>query len=266
MICFGTLTEAAHTRLPFHLDGKLLSHKSHLIVAPDNDPASPNAFLIEQEPGAFLGVHFHGNAQFQVVVAGDGTLGPHALRPVTVHYAGQRTAYGPILPGPQGLWYLTLRPRYEAGAYFMPQSRDLRDPAIKRREVFGAPLETAGRDGVANCGPVTTLDAVIVPQGDGLAAWIMRLPAGMAGQAPATPASSGRYHVVLGGSFEHAGHSLGWLSTVWADAEESGLAVRAGASGLELLILEFPADATAHALPGVKPTAVLATREGLCST
>jgi hypothetical protein len=255
MIHIGSLREAARTRQPFYLDGKLLSHKSHVIVAPDLDPESPNAFLIEQEPAALLAVHFHGHAQFQVVVAGGGTLGSHMLQPVMVHYAGQRTPYGPILPGPAGLWYLTLRPRYEAGAYFMPQSRDLRDRAIPRREVFGAHVDTVGRSGVVSC-TVAGLDEVVPPEADGLGAWLMRLPAGTKGRTPARLNSAGRYHVVVGGSCEYQGQSLDWLSIIWADAGEAGLDIQAGAAGLELLVLEFPVDALAHGLPDRNPVAV----------
>ena len=53
--------------------------------------------------------------QFQLFVDGQGTIGPEQIRPITVHYAGAYTGYGPIMSGPQGLKYFTIRSAFESG-------------------------------------------------------------------------------------------------------------------------------------------------------
>ena len=55
----------------------------------DPEPGTlfPMAFLVEQDPGEVANAHFHQADQFQVVVAGSGTLGAHAVQPVSVHFA-----------------------------------------------------------------------------------------------------------------------------------------------------------------------------------
>ena len=37
----------------------------------------PMAFLVEQDPGAVVGAHYHQADQFQVMVGGSGRLGTH---------------------------------------------------------------------------------------------------------------------------------------------------------------------------------------------
>ena len=57
---------------------------------------TPTCKLIEQDPNSILTPHFHAVDQFQVVVAGSGAFGKVPVRPMTVHYAGAYTPYGPI--------------------------------------------------------------------------------------------------------------------------------------------------------------------------
>jgi len=102
MTQIGTLFDAARRKKPYYLGGHLLANKSVLIGDTQANDFAPNAFLVEQEAHQALPPHFHGYGQFQIVVAGGGMLGTHVLRPLMVHYAGQRTPYGPIRPGPTG--------------------------------------------------------------------------------------------------------------------------------------------------------------------
>ena len=76
----------------------------------DDPTLSPTVALIEQPAGFEFMPHFHRQNQFQVFVGGSGSLGRHALAPVVVHYAGAYTGYGPLLAGPEGIQYFTLRP------------------------------------------------------------------------------------------------------------------------------------------------------------
>lgn len=250
MIRIAPRTAVPGDPIRFFVGDQHLSSKTQILVGPDDDRAHPNGFLVEQQPRQRLDVHFHGYAQFQLVVAGEGSMGPHALQPVTVHYAGQRTPYGPILPGDAGLSYLTLRPHYEAGAFFMPASRDLRDPAIPRREEFGASATAAQPAGAGSIAvAVPACETLIAPGADGLAAWVLRLPAGARMRAPEAAPGDGRYHVVTGGSWLCEGKALDWLGMAWSDGDDAPLEIAAGPRGCELVVMQFPRGACAHPLP-----------------
>ncbi|MGO8140917.1 hypothetical protein AB9F34_33105, partial [Rhizobium leguminosarum] len=66
-----------------------------------------------------LDSHFHIVDQFQVFIAGSGTIGRDEVRLVTVHYADHNTGYGPLIASEQGLSYLTLRSKTDAGLVYL---------------------------------------------------------------------------------------------------------------------------------------------------
>ena len=109
---------------------------------PEMGTLFPMAFLVEQDPGSTASAHYHQANQFQLVVDGHATMGTHEVRPVTVHFAGAHTAYGPIrASNDAGVHYFTLRNSFDPGARFMtmPENRAaLRQvPARRHREVGG---------------------------------------------------------------------------------------------------------------------------------
>ena len=133
---------------------------------PDPDAAAlfPMAFLVEQDPGSTANAHYHQQDQFQLVVNGRGTLGTHAIGPVTVHFTGAHTAYGPIKADPeQGVWYFTLRNGFDPGARFMnfPENRTaLRTvPGRRHREAVAGPLAA----------PTAPAETLLGPDPDGMA-------------------------------------------------------------------------------------------------
>ena len=114
MIHIGTQLEAESTLQKYVLDNGF-STKVVFITCPPNERPSPNAALIKQSPHSVLRPHFHQASQFQIFVAGGGKLGRHDIKPFTAHYAGQQTGYGPIIAGPEGISYFTLRPVTDTG-------------------------------------------------------------------------------------------------------------------------------------------------------
>jgi hypothetical protein len=116
---------------------------------PAPDALFPMAFLVEQDPGGTANAHFHRQDQFQLVVGGYGMLGRHEVRPVTVHFTGAHTAYGPIRASEdEGVAYFTLRNGFDPGARFMtiPENRvALRTiPGRRHRESVAGPLGNPG--------------------------------------------------------------------------------------------------------------------------
>ncbi len=99
-------------------------YKGEWMETGDDPQLSPTVFMVEMQANTSTPPHFHRNNQFQVVVKGGGSIGPHALGEVTVHYAGAYTGYGPLVAGDAGLSYITLRPVFETGAQWIPAQRD----------------------------------------------------------------------------------------------------------------------------------------------
>src|SRR6185312_14677010 len=96
----------------------------------------------------------------------DAMLGLHEVRPVTVHFTGAHTAYGPIkASNDQGVWYFTLRNGFDPGARFMtmPENRAaLRHiPGRRHREAVAGPLAA----------PTTATETLLGPEPDGMGAW-----------------------------------------------------------------------------------------------
>ena len=191
------------------------------------------AFLVEQDPDSTVAAHFHQADQFQVLTGGSGTLGTHAARPVTVHFAAAFSAYGPVRAGAAGLTYFTLRNGWDPGARTMPAARgDLPRPR-RHRELVSQPLAPHGPASAAGT-------AVLAPAADGLGAWHYRLPAGAAPAGPDPAGGAGQYWLVLAGALDLGAARLGPRSCVFVGPEEMAPATRAGPQGASVLALQFP--------------------------
>jgi hypothetical protein len=203
---------------------------------PPANALSPMAFLVEQDPGEVANAHYHQADQFQVVVAGEGTLGTHPVRPVAVHFAGAHTAYGPIRAGAAGLTYLTLRNGFDPGARYMLHAETraaLRSVANRRhREAVAAPVRDDGTG------------ILLGPDSDGLAAWRYRLAAGAPIIGPAPDAGAGQYWLVLAGSLQYADESLGRLSCAFVHPRDPAFAAHVGPAGADVLLMQFPRAVT----------------------
>jgi len=205
----------------------------------------PQAFLVQQEPGAVVHPHFHYVDQFQVIVEGGGEIGHHPLAPLTVHFAGACTGYGPIRPGPQGLGYFTFRASADStGAQFLPAMRDRRRP-IKRRYILADPVDPLGVEGLR--GLADPVCECILAHEDGLAAHMLRLPPGSRLTAPAPGGTAGQSVLVVSGAIRHDGRRLDRWSTLFVPADEPALAVDAGEEGAEVLVLGYPRSAGGNA-------------------
>lgn len=210
------------------------------MVPGEADPSAnglfPMAFLVEQDPGEVAHAHYHQADQFQVVVAGEGTLGTHPMRPVAVHFAGAHTAYGPVRAGASGLTYLTLRNGFDPGARYMLRAENraaLRCVANRRhREAVAAPL----RDDETGI--------FLGPDPDGLAAWRYRLAPAALITGPAPAVGGGQYWLMLAGSLRYAGETLGRLSCVFVHPDDPAFSSAVGPDGADVLVMQFPRATT----------------------
>lgn len=228
----GTLNQAQANRRHLRLANGTGYWRSDLIepgseAGSASQPWQPQAFLVEQDPDSEILPHYHEEDEFQVVVEGGGSFGRHPVRPVTVHFAGSHTGYGPIRSGDRGLWYFSLRPRRDPGARFLPEWRD-RMKKGPRRHILADPV-SAGVAGTRT---------VIEPQPDGLAAWVVCAPPQARIEPPAPRPGAARYYVVIDGSIDWQGSRLPGLSTAFAAGES--FQPLAGPAGASLLALQFP--------------------------
>ena len=236
---------AAATRRPIvsngvhaHLTTFIGANRYMASEAPPPGPEAvyPMAFLVEQPAGSVVASHFHEANQFQLVVAGSGTLGSHAVQPVAVHYSNAFNAYGPITAGEAGLQYLTLRNGYDRGARYLPAAREeLR--GVRRR--FRQAMADAAPPGAPPAQAET--ETLLAGTPDGLGAWRHRLPPGEALRGPDPAGGDGQFWVVTSGALHAAdGATLPALSCAFVAPEEPPFAVTAGEGGLEVVVMQYP--------------------------
>jgi hypothetical protein len=237
MIRLGLLDFAANRRR-ITTDGNVTLHRTQLIDSTGDAVPAPTAFLIEQDAHVVIRTHFHVNSQFQVFAQGSGMLGRRDVKPFTVQYVAPHTGYGPIVAGDTGIWYYTLRPSTPAGARYLPDQRGNLDMSRPKRQVTSSAHEPV------SVPTAPRIDTVIEPQLDGLAAWMVHVPAHGTLDAPAHAGGLGRYYLVAEGTLAVADKRLSRLSLAWASGEKDELLpLNAGAEGASIIVMQFPGDA-----------------------
>jgi hypothetical protein len=126
----------------------------------------------------------------------------------------------------------------------MPQSRD-RLKRGRQRQRLGPPVVPDDPAALRALGrpEIVTL---IPREDDGMAAWLMRLGAEAEAAVPDPGDGGGQYHVVIGGTLQRGGETMGPLSCLFATADEPPYSAKAGPDGLEMLVLQFPAAAAPY--------------------
>ena len=242
MIAFGTRahSETRRRQIPVMED---TFHKGEWMETGEDPRLSPIVFLAEQPPDYQLIPHFHRQNQFQLFVHGSGTIGPHRVDPVTIHYAGAYTGYGPLLSGDEGLKYFTIRAAFDTGLIPVSEARAnmVRGPKRHDQAAIGAPWDSAQLAGLREA----QQEWPIEPK-DGLGAQHARLPAGAAMALQCIAGSCGQFVFVLAGSARVRGHELGVWESVFVTPEERDVAVEAGEGGAEIVCLHMPVTDAAY--------------------
>lgn len=247
MIYKGTAESARRTRRRLQITGMKPYHKSEWMESGRDLNSSPTVFLVEMDPDSVVSPHFHRNNQFQLFLSGYGSIGNRKLGPVTVHYAGAFTGYGPLVAGPEGMGYFTMRPVYEQGALLIPQNKDkmVRGP---KRMLTSEPLPATDAACLKDLKQVETSDPIPL-QSDKLAATITRLPGGHSFTGRSPEGSGGQFYVVLAGGMLHEGVEMLDWEHIFLTEDESAYTVTAGPNGLEVLCLQYPPRAEEYKVP-----------------
>jgi hypothetical protein len=181
---------------------------------PEPGTIYPMAFLVEQDPKAVVGAHYHQADQFQVMVDGSGRLGRHDVASGDVHFAGARSAYGPLAAGTAGLTYFTLRNGWDPGARYMefPDNRAaLRALPRRHREQVGL-IEGSRR---------------------------FSLTTGERIEGPAPSLSAGQFWLVLSGNLQCDDRTLPQRSCVFLHPHDPPFTAHA-TTDASVLLLQFP--------------------------
>jgi hypothetical protein len=229
MLLVTSAADAMQRSRQVHVNGRDYTLAEYVGAAPKhgmyvhgneiNDNGLPQGFLVIQPPGAVTPAHFHDHNQFQVFVEGVGRIGAHPASPLTVQYANGHTPYGPIVASESGVKYFTLRQRWDAGAKYMPASRDKLVKGNQRARVKGG-LEAAN-DADRAARTEQTVETVFSKEADGLAGWLYRL-------------------LVTSGAMVSDAKELPTNSVVFVAPNEEAFEAVAGRAGLDLLVLQFP--------------------------
>lgn len=241
MISMQSHDRARSARKPLRKD-TFEGHVTDFIATHEARAPGAQAFLVEQDPNWVTPPHFHLEAQFQVVVAGGGSIGRHPVAPLAVHFAAAQTGYGPITAGPEGVSYLTLRKTGDTGAWYLhkPGSRERMEAGMKREQQHGAPVGALPAAALAGLRTAAVVE-LIAPRADGLAAHLLRLPPGDELALPARHAHGGRYYVLTAGELRVAEARAAALAVAFAPAGDA-TPLCAGDGGAEVLVLQFPQD------------------------
>ncbi|MDO8703740.1 MAG: hypothetical protein Q7J84_02210 [Sulfuricaulis sp.] len=243
MFVVGSSAQAASSRRSFPV-GEAVFHKSEWLETGDDPILSPTIFLIEQPPNCTLPSHFHRQNQFQLFVEGAGAIGPTQLAPVTVHYVGAYTGYGPLVSGAQGIQYFTIRPVCESGGILISEAKEkmVRGP---KRHASSAPLKPASMEELSRLHKPTTIDVIAVAP-DGLGARIVRAPPHAVVQTDFPPQAAGTFAIVLSGSVLGSGCELSLWDSLFASTRDELPQLCSGPQGAEVIFLFTPAKAQAY--------------------
>lgn len=211
-------------------------------------PGVPQVLLVDQEPGAALLPHYHASDQYQVFIDGEGKLGSHPLRPVSVHYTNKYTGYGPIVAGERGVSYYVLRPSADAlghGQYlFRPELREKAKayPGKKRTLIADGirVRDPAELTSLAKTESVRLFDIDDDQPDAGILALAVCLGPGGDFAGPDPKSGGGQFYLVLQGSLVQNGKRLRARSGIAVTCGEAAVSLRAGDDGAQVLVMQYP--------------------------
>lgn len=235
MLATGSRSLSRKTRR--HLEAPGLSwYKSEWMTTGTDPDLSPTVFMIEQDANTVLPAHFHRQNQYQVFVEGYGQIGSHRVEPITVHYAGAYTGYGPLVAGPRGLKYFTIRPVFETGAVLLRDAKtEMRKGPKRGAQVRIAPPGSTCLNALSEVQTCVSL----APQEDGLGIFSVLYPPGERLEPPLCEGSQGFFMLITEGAAKNETIELQKWDSLFATSAEELPELRAaegGAAGLWLFV------------------------------
>lgn len=233
----GNIASPAHSRdfATDHFQG----HIDYILVSEAGTRPSPQVYLVRQPASCTLRPHFHLEDQFQLVLGGSGRIGVHALERGSIHFASRHSGYGPLVPGSDGLDYLTVRAVTDTGLWALPESRAQNNRSIRKHQVtLPAPAEFLSADTPPT--QMKLFDLARAEEG-GVAAWCILVPPHQEFVMPHQAGASGQFVHVFAGGFGDGSGRYAAGACIWLDADERFDACTSSAAGAVLTTFSFPA-------------------------
>ncbi|MGZ8212315.1 MAG: hypothetical protein ACXWUH_17560 [Burkholderiales bacterium] len=213
----------------------------------EKTPGMPQVLLIEQSPRAELLAHYHASDQFQIFIEGEGKLGAHVVKPVSIHYTNRYTGYGPIVATGEPIQYFVLRPSFDPlgfGQYlFKPELREKLRAHPGPKRVLMADVEVRPERALEDLADVQVRHLFAAGPGEsdsGLLADVVELGASHGYTGPDPREGGGQVILVLQGSIVYGGREMGARSALAVTGDEKPVSFAAGAKGLQALLLQYP--------------------------
>ncbi len=214
----------------------------------EKKPGMPQVLLVEQSARAELLPHYHACDQFQIFIEGEGKLGKHDVKPVSIHYTNAYTGYGPIVAAEGGiLQYFVLRPGFDVlglGQYLhKPELREKLRVHTGQKRVLMADVNVKSMAEIKVVRGSSERRLFGVERGDpdaGLFADVLELGGNVQYTAPDPHDGGGQVVLVLEGILVHNGSEIGVRSALAVTHEENAVSFSAGPGGLQALILQYP--------------------------
>ena len=251
MISFGSRSRSESRRRPLNLMDRVF-YKGEWMESGEDALSSPTVFLAEQPPNCELAPHFHRQNQFQLFVEGEGSIGQERIGPVTVHYAGAYTGYGPILSGDAWLKYFTIRSVFDTGITPTTEWREkmIRGPKRHAKAAAGQPWTVEQLTALQG-----TQRETVIAADAGLGAELLRLPPDTVQRLLPIAGSVGQFIFVLAGTALVGGTTLALWDSAFLPAPDGEVAIAAGAQGAELIALHMPETAAQYLAHSPSPAA-----------
>ena len=205
-------------------------------ATPDT-PDAPTAALNRYEGMKISNAHFHEVDQFQVIVEGSGDFGRHPVKPYYVHFSRAHTPYGPLQSNKDTGWgFIVLRSRFDPGAQRFPWALD-KLKQIPDRQPWQV---TTKVDFPPATNGVSVRDVPEIRDERGLFTRTITMGPNTRTMTPDRLGGDGQYVVVVKGSIVHDGAEREAPTVMFIDRSEPPIEIRAGAKGLEAIIMNFP--------------------------
>jgi hypothetical protein len=198
----------------------------------------PQSFMVEHPQGRVGVAHFHNVDQYQVFFPSAGATYKQApIDSPIFHYTDAYTVYGPYAAGEdQPLHSLTLRARHSQVTAFVPEERDKLPKASQARRHVTTALGPARRMASGE----SDIRVLIVPDDDGLSAYVIEAGPATAIALPPATRSAGQYCCVLDGSVIEGGRAYESRAVRWDDPDQAVQTLTSGPAGMRVLVVRFP--------------------------
>ena len=209
-------TEVMETLTPVNSPGTGIEHWGSSYFGPryssqEGLSPGPQSLMTQMAANETILQHFHGVAQFQIFPSGTGVMGRNEIRPLTVQYKDHHSAYGPLVAGPHGLTFISMRNRTgdSAPVYTSkPGYREKLKPS-KRRNWISDHVQLSTR-AIMQFRKEPSWEDVYDPAKiqDEMSAKLLRLGADMSAMGPDPKGGGGYYIFVANGTLDLNGEKL----------------------------------------------------------